>query len=129
MARIDDIKQRLERWSRWVNERGASAVGYPRQSSFLRVSTGVKVGSMVVTGVDEDATITDKAVHSLMGAHSHLHMTVMLVYAKGYDIKRVAAKMARAESTVRRNLELADVAIQAWLVDRQQAKDFAGLAN
>ena len=126
MARIEDIKQRLERWSRWVNERGTSGVGYPRQSSFLRIASGVKVGSMVVTGVDEDATATDKAVHSLMGEHSHLHMTVMLHYAKGYDIKRVAAKMARAESTVRRNLELADVAIQAWLVDRQAEKELRG---
>jgi DNA-directed RNA polymerase specialized sigma24 family protein len=129
MARIEDIKNRLERWSRWVSERGAQAVGYPRQASFLRVSTGVKVGSVVATGVDEDASNTDKAVHSLLGAHSHLHMTVMLHYAKGYDIKRVAAKMARAESTVRRNLELADVAIQAWFVDRQQTNNFAGHAN
>jgi hypothetical protein len=129
MARIEDIKSRLERWSRWVNERGASAIGYPRQSSFLRVGSSGKAGSMVCSGIDDDAAQTDKAVQSLMGARSHLHMTVMLHYAKGLDIKRVAAKMARAESTVRRNLELADVALQAWFVDRQAEKDFAGREN
>ena len=53
-------------------------------------------------------------------SHKHLHDTVMFHYAKGYDIKRVACKMGRAESTVRRNLELADVVIQSWLIERQE---------
>lgn len=126
MARIEDIKQRLERWSRWVREQGTLSAGYPRQSSFLRVTTGVKVGAVVFTGTGEDAVLTDKAVKSLMGVHSHLHRVLMLYYAKGYDIARVAANMGRAESTVRRNLEQADVLIQAWFVDRAQEKSFAG---
>lgn len=126
MARIEDIKQRLERWSRWVREQGTHSAGYPRQSSFLRITTGVPVGAVVFTGTDEDAVLTDKAVKSLMGLHPQLYKAVMLYYAKGYDIARVAAGMGKAESTVRRNLEQADVAIRAWFVDRADAKDFAG---
>ena len=78
------------------------------------------MGQPVTTCTDEDAQLTDQAVKAMAQSHKHLHDTVMLHYAKGYDIKRVACKMGRAESTVRRNLELADVVIQSWLIERQE---------
>jgi len=121
LARIDDIRRRLEGWARWVSERESGGVGYPRRVSWLRVGSG-RAGPPGSHGstANDDAMLIDRAVHALVASHQLLGDTVMLHYAKGYDVKRVASKMGRAESTVRRNLELADVKIQAWLIEQAE---------
>jgi len=111
----------LEGWARWISERDSGGVGYPRQVSWLRVGSGCAgQAAGQASTVNDDAMLIDRAVHALIKSHQILGDTVMLHYAKGYDIKRVACKMGRAESTVRRNLELADVKIQAWLIEHAE---------
>ena len=124
MARIEDIRRRLEGWSRWVSERDSGGIGYPRKVSWLRIgSTGPGQSSSNSSAANDDAMLIDQAVRALRNANQTLGDTVMLHYGKSYDIKRVAAKMGKAESTVRRNLELADVKIQAWLIEYSERKN------
>ena len=122
MARIEDIKHRLERWSRWVNERDSGGLGFARKVSWLRIGS-TRPGQSTTSLADTDAMTTDQAVRALEDASRILFDTVICFYGKGYDYKRTAREMRRAESTVRRNLELADVKIQAWLIEHEERKN------
>lgn len=119
MARLDWVRQRLENWARWCAMRDAGGPGYPRQSAFLREAAqsqstddGIRVDSL-------DASITDQAVTSLRFTQPHLYIVLTLTYARGLPRHLVAKRMARAESTIKANLETADHAVARWFHERE----------
>lgn len=122
MARIPEIKNRLENWARWSQQTAGGALGYPKQTSFARLapSGGRSEGWLPV--LDLEASETDAAVKSLQFTQSHLYLALTLTYAKGLPRHLVAKRMCRAESTIAKNLEDADYAIKRWLDDKQAAK-------
>jgi len=121
MARIEWVKHRLENWGRWSQQRETGALGYPRQSTFARLApqSGRMEASVPVS--DLEASETDQAVKSLQLSQSHLYLAVFYTYAKGLPRQQVARRMARAESTISRNLEDADRAIARWLASTGDA--------
>lgn len=120
MARIDGIRDRLENWARWCAKRDGGALGYPSTNILARLAgTGSSWGNVIPTNSIE-ASETDDAVNSLKFQRSHLYLVLTLHYVRGLPLHRVALEMHRAESTVKRNLEDADAAIQAWLVAKSE---------
>ena len=76
-----------------------------------------------VIPVDEvDAGVTEQAVESLKVLRQHLYLTLQCVYVRGLGIKRTALMLARAESTIKANLEQADHALAQWFSDRPKPR-------
>ncbi len=122
MARIEYIRIRLENWARWSQQSASGALGFPRQTAFARMSPSSGRNEGMVPVADLEASETDAAVKSLQFTQSHLYMALWLTYAKGMPRHLVARRMARAESTISRNLEDADRAIARWLDDKREAQ-------
>lgn len=121
MARIDWVRQRLEAWSRWSRARESAALGYPTKVAFLRVgSSGTASGSAVPMG-DIEASLTDDAVNAMRFTHPHLWLTLKCHYVDGHEIKRVAQRLCKAESTIKSHLEQADHRIAQWLTEKREA--------
>jgi hypothetical protein len=78
---------------------------------------------------DGDASLTDTAVQSLRFTHPHLHKTLQHYYVQGLDIKRVAALMHKAESTIKAHLEASDHALALWFHLREQTQAQARQAS
>ncbi len=129
MARIEWVRHRLENWSRWCAQSDSGGLGFPSQSAFARLG-GVTAGrgESVVPLSAIDACEIQQAVDSFKGTQSHLYLVLTLIYAKSLPRNIVAKKMCRAESTILRNLEDADHAIDRWLSDRKQARERAAVA-
>lgn len=120
MARIEGIRHRLENWARWCAKVDGGALGYPTTNSLARLAGRGSSYETVVPTNDVEAAETNDAVKSLQFTRSHLFLVLTLHYAKGLEIHKVAREMGRAESTIKRNLEDADAAIQAWLVEKAE---------
>jgi hypothetical protein len=119
MARIDWVKQRLENWARWCQQSESGALGYPKQSAFVRMGVPSRPSTDSIVPVQSiEASETDDAVKSLQLTQSHLYQAVTLTYAKGLPRHKVARMMCRAESTVSQNLCDADVVIKRWFDDK-----------
>lgn len=121
MARVQWIKQRLDNWARWVRERESGSLGYPKQSAFMRMTPSAGGFDAAVPTDSLDASLTDSAVRSLRFAHPHLFLTLRLHYIDNFEIKRVAQKMARAESTIKANLDTSDHLLALWFRARDEA--------
>ncbi len=121
MARIEWVKSRLENWARWCAQQEVGALGYPRQTTFARLSAPAG-GSSSVPIMALDASEIDDAVQSLRYTQPHLHLVLLLTYVNGLPRHQVAKRMGKAESTVSANLEAADRAIARWLDDKRQAQ-------
>lgn len=81
MARIEWVKQRLENWARWVVQREAGGMGYPRRAVFTRemgVSASTEWMSLPID--DVDAERTHRAVESIRLMHSPLWLVVQCHY-------------------------------------------------
>jgi hypothetical protein len=123
MARIDWVKQRLENWARWCQQSESGALGYPKQSAFVRMGVpSARSSDSAVPVQSIEASETDDAVKSLQFTQSHLHQAVVLTYAKDMPRHKVARMMGRAESTVSQNLCDADVVLKRWFNDKDAAK-------
>ncbi len=123
MARIEWVKHRLENWAKWCQQSDSGSLGYPSQSAFVRMGMPSGRSNGDSTPVHSiEASETDDAVKSLQFTQSHLFHAVTLTYAKGLPRHLVAKRMCRAESTISKNLEDADLAIKRWLDDKQAAK-------
>lgn len=122
MARIDWVKQKLENWSRWHSQRDAGALGYPSRTSFERFVVGSGSRESVIPINDIDASETEEAVNSLRLVKSHLYLTLTHIYVKGWDIKRTAKALVKAESTIKAHLGDADHALAAWFNDRAELR-------
>jgi len=120
MARIEWVKDRLDNWARWSAKRVAGAQGYPRQSVFTRLAGKGTRAEAVVPIDDVDASITDDAVQALRWDKPHLYLTLVHVYLDGWDIKRVARQLVKAESTIKAQLEQADHALAGWFRARDE---------
>lgn len=122
MARIESIRRRLENWARWCARRDDGALGYPTTNVLARLA-GKGTRAEAVIPLDHiEAAETNDAVESLRLKRSHLYLVLTLHYAQGRPIHQVAQRMVRAESTIKRNLEDADAALQQWLRDRHEAR-------
>lgn len=125
MARIEWVRHRLEEWARWSQQSEAGGLGFPSASPFARMgpSTGVRESTVPVNSLA--ASEMDDAVSSLKLTQSHLHLVLVLTYAKGLPRDQVAKRMARAESTISSNLAVADRALARWLDDKAAIKQAA----
>jgi Phage antitermination protein Q len=123
MARIEGIRLRLERWSSWCQRRDAGALGYSRVNILAKRGVrGTSVGGVTASDQDMEAAETQDAVDSLRFTRPQLHDTLTWHYAKGYELHRVAGKMGRALSTIKRNLELADAALRIYFVAKAEER-------
>lgn len=113
MARIKWVSERLKRWGTWCARRDSHGLGYARSSIFLSMPSGGGRDSEVPIN-DLEAAQTDRAVESLRFTRSHLHMVLLLIYVQNLGVKLTARRMARAESTIKANLEEADRALAEW---------------
>ncbi len=122
MARIDGIRVRLENWARWAARGDSGGLGYPRINMLARMG-GIGSGWGSVMPIDvNDASETDDAIKSLHAKQPHLYLVITLHYGQSLTITKVAGRLCKAESTIKRNLEDADHALQAWLVDKADAR-------
>ena len=121
MARIEEIKHRLENWSRWCNSDKYVAKGYPAQSTFYRLMSKAGRCEAELDILVDDAIEIDAAVLSLKFHKSHLYTVLVLTYARNRPRHRVAMEMMRAESTVSQNLCDADKSIQTWLENKKES--------
>lgn len=121
MARIESINRRLRNWAAWAIKRDTGGQGYPT-INILAKQMGNGGHSDGIPVNDVEASETDSAVKSLQYTRSHLYMVLRLHYIENLTLGKVALEMCRAESTVKRNLEDADAAIQAWLVDQAEKR-------
>jgi hypothetical protein len=120
MARIDEIKRRLENWSRWCNSDKHVAKGFPSQSTFYRLMSKTGVQEAQLDILIDDALEIDAAILSLKFHKSHLYTVLVQTYARNWPRSKVAQEMRRAESTVSQNLCDADKSIQAWLENKKE---------
>ena len=118
MARIEWVKQRLDNWARWAVQREQGTLGYPKQSVFARMAGRGRRADTVIPIDVVDASVTDDAVQALRWDKPHLYLTVMHIYVHGWDIKRVACHLCRAEYTIKAHLEQADQALALWFRER-----------
>jgi hypothetical protein len=62
-------------------------------------------------------------VQAMRYTHPHLHQVLTLTYAKALPRDQVARRLARAESTVKANLEQADQVLASWFRQQEQARE------
>ena len=121
MARIEWMRLRLENWARWMQQSETGGLGFPRQSTFVRLA-GVGARHEAVVPLDSiDAGKMNDAINALQGRQSDLYLVLQLVYAKGLPRQQVARRMAVTERTVSAKLERADHALVRWFEDRSAA--------
>ena len=113
MARIEWIKHRLENWALWKEREKRGGLGFATVSVLLANRVDQSRDSPLP--VDEtDAAATDLAVESLKLWRGHLYVTLHHSYIAGIGVRETARRMARAESTVKANLDQADHALSEW---------------
>lgn len=120
MARIESIRQRLRNWAAWAIKRDSGGMGYPTINILAKQMGGGHSDGIPVN--DVEAAETDSAVQSFKYTRSHLYLVLTLHYIGNLQLKEVALRMGRAESTVKRNLEDADAAIRDWLVEQTEKR-------
>lgn len=115
MARIKWVTERLKRWGAWRTRRDSNGLGYAKSSIFMAVPSGGGGSYEAEVPINDlEAAQTDRAVESLRFTRSHLHRVLVLIYVDNAGTRLAARRMARAESTVKANLEEADHALVEW---------------
>lgn len=128
MARIEWVKLRLNNWALWKARGESGGWGFATQSVLL--ANRVDGYREVPIPVDDiDAEVTNQAVESLRAGRGHLYMTLQLIYVKGVGVKETARKMARAESTIKANLDQADHALSQWFGERAELQKKRSLST
>jgi DNA-directed RNA polymerase specialized sigma24 family protein len=113
MARIEWVKHRLDNWALWKEREKRGGLGFATVSVLL--ANRVDQSRDTPLPVDEtDAQATDLAVESLKLGRGHLYVTLYHIYIDGIGVRETARRMARAESTVKANLDQADHALSEW---------------
>jgi hypothetical protein len=122
MARIDYVRYRLNNWALWRARDSAGSLGYATSSVLLHEPVD---GHRELMGTIEetDAQLTNTAVESLKPGRPHLYQTLHLIYITGCGIKATARHMARAESTIKGNLDAADHALSVWFREHAASKN------
>jgi hypothetical protein len=121
MARIDWVKFRLNNWALWKVRDSSGGLGYATCSVLLNEPVD---GHRELMGTieDTDAVLTNQAVEALRPARQHLYETLQLIYIEGIGVKMTARRMARAESTIKANLDAADHALSIWFRERDELR-------
>lgn len=125
MARIEWVKHRLNNWALCKERESRGGLGFATRSVLLsEPSGGYRDSTMPVDEID--ASVTNTGVEALRLPRSHLYMTLQHIYIQGLGIKETSRRMARAESTIKANLDQADHALSEWFGDRaeKQKKSF-----
>ena len=122
MARIEWVRARLENWAAWCQQQADGGLGYPKQSAFAVLGGRGRRSDGAIPVLAIEAAETDQAVRSLRFTQSHLYQMLVLHYALGLPRHQVAARMGRADATIKRQLEDADHAVARWLQDRQRQR-------
>ncbi len=116
MARLDHIKRRLDNWAIWKARECSGGLGFATRSVLAsEVWSRGSYNGVLIPVHEQEAEQTNQAVESLKLSKSHLYVTLECIYLKDLGIKATAKRMARAESTIKAQLEQADHAIAAWL--------------
>jgi hypothetical protein len=116
------IRDKLENWARWSQQKELGGLGYPKQSAFARMGAASGRTESVVPLDNLDASETQDAVESLRFTQSGLHMVLVLTYAKGLPRQRVARLMSCEEITIKANLLRAECALARWFEDRDAVR-------
>jgi len=119
MARIEWVKHRLDNWALWKERENSGGLGYASRSVLLSEAVD-RYREAFIPVVEVDAAVTNQAVESLRPARSHLYVTLQHIYIAGVGIKETARRMARAESTIKANLDQADHALSEWFGERAE---------
>lgn len=123
MARIEWVKQKLENWALWHQQREGGSLGYPKQSTFVRLA-GQSARTDNVIPIDSiEASVTDDAVKVMQFTHPHLHVTLCCMYLEGIGVDATAIRMQRARSTVLGHLGQADQVLAIWFRARAQQRE------
>lgn len=124
VKRIEYIKQRLERWQSWF----FSPSGRPWGGGWMieRVDCAVQFGECGPE-ICEEAIITDQAVGALPPP---LKKTVKFVYLDnlGNSMEGHAQQLGVSRDALHKRLCHADLRIDIWLGERQQAAEAARAA-
>ena len=124
MARLKRIQRRLENWAIWSSRGASGGRGYATRSVLAsEVWSRGSYNHIAIPVEDEEAAQTDEAVRALKLGKGHLVVTLECIYLRDLGIKGTAARMQRAESTIKAQLEQADHAIAAWLDDKAAELD------
>lgn len=126
MARIEWVKQRLDNWALWHERGRGGGLGYATSSVLLSERVDCDRAGPALPVDEIEAAETNEAVEDLKLGHGHLHHTLHLIYLHGVGIKEAARQMARAESTVKAQLERADALLAAWFTKRRRVKEARG---
>jgi pantoate kinase len=119
------VKLRLNNWALWKEREGSGGLGFRTSSVIIEVVDQSGYRDSVIPVDDVDAGLTNSAVESLKLTRSHLYHTLQYIYPQGMGIAATARLMARAESTIKVQLEEADRALAAWFTDRQEKQQAA----
>ena len=130
MARIEWVKHRLENWALWKEKESRGGLGYATASVLLNEVVD-RSREIDISGTvdDVDAGHTNAAVESLRPARLHLYQVLHLIYIDGVGVRETSRRMARAESTIKSNLDQADHALSAWFADSAEAKKKRSLST
>jgi hypothetical protein len=120
MERNPGIKRQLDNWALWINSGNSVGTGYPRKVNFIRIAHSHDGDATPVDAVE--ASKMDDAIKSLIGKHSHLHVTIMHYYRDSKEIKDVALCMIKSPSTIKTYLCQADALLEAWLQAESRGK-------
>lgn len=122
MARIERIQRRLENWALWTERQSSGGLGYATRSVLLSdIWARGSYNGMIIPVLEQEAAETDMAVQSFRLSQSHLYQVLVCIYLRDLGIRATAARMGRAESTIKANLDQADHVIDRWLADRATA--------
>lgn len=118
--RIEWVKLRLNNWALWKAREAGGGLGFAKQSSFLNEVDSSRYRESVIPVDETDASVTNDGVESLKGARLQLYECLLAYYFNGPGgIKGTSSYLRRPESTVKAQLDQADVALSAWFVERQ----------
>lgn len=123
MARIEWVRLRLDNWALWKDREQSGALGWATQAAFLNGEPTGGYRESRVPVDDVDASLTNTAVESLKLTRGHLYETLHCIYPRGLGVRETARRMARAESTIKAQLEQADRALADWFTERQQRRE------
>lgn len=129
MARIEWVKQRLENWALWKARESGGGLGFSSTTSFLHEVDSSRYREAKIPIDEVDASVTDQGVELLKLGNGHLYETLHLVYIAGVGIRATAARMCRAESTIKSHLDQADHRLASWFLERKRQQQEARQAR
>jgi hypothetical protein len=126
MARIEWVKTYLNNWACWKVKQDSGGLGFPSQSSFLKEAATSGYREAIIPINDCDASVTNDAIGSLKPERAHLYECLYCIYIHDLGVRRTAARLGKAESTIKAQLDQADHAISVWLTARARVWSATG---